>query len=322
MKKVISYLIPAAIILCIAAFILYNKMINAPKYNDSYVNGNTAGNLYNNGLFCEYDGKIYFANSDDNNRLYCMNPDGSELKKLSDDSVASINADEHYVYYVRTGGSGDSNFSFLHYNTNSLCKIRRDGKGSVVILDDAPALYASLVGNYIYYLHYDTQTATTLYRVKIDGTEQMQISTEPYFTCSTNGPYIYYNGIEGDHNIYQYDTATGDQTLLYEGNCWMPIVEGTTVYFLDCIDSYSLAKVDLTTGEKTILCTDFVEFFNIYNDTIYFQRNGSEPALCKMNRDGSNYSVIREGVFNSINIISGFIYFKDFYTEELYRLPI
>ena len=46
------------------------------RYNDGYVNGNTAGNLYNEGYFCEKDGIVYFANPADNYCLYSMNPDG------------------------------------------------------------------------------------------------------------------------------------------------------------------------------------------------------------------------------------------------------
>ena len=322
MKKIITFIIIGIAVIAAISLSLFTRHMNAPKYNDGYVNGNTAGNLYNNGLFCEYGNYIYFANPDDGNRLYRMNRNGSDMEKICNDSVASINVDENYIYYVRTGGDSTSDFSFFHYNTNSLCKIRRDGKGDVIILDEAPALYASLVGNYIYYLHYDTETATTLYRVKIDGEGMQQVSTEPYFTCATNGQYIYYNGLDGDHNIYQYDTATGSQSLLYKDNCWMPIVEGNYVYFLDLNDNYSLAKVDLTTQEKTTICDDFVECFNLYNGTIYFQRSGKEPALCKVDVDGTNYSVIRNGVYNSLNIAGNVLYFVEFSSEELYRMPL
>ena len=65
------------------------------------MNGNTAGNLYNGGLFCEYDGTVYFSNPSDGGKLYSMSPDGSNLAKLCDDTVSYINADEHYLYYVR-----------------------------------------------------------------------------------------------------------------------------------------------------------------------------------------------------------------------------
>ena len=32
-------------------------------YNTDYVNGNSAGNLYNGGLFCEKDGTVYYRSS-------------------------------------------------------------------------------------------------------------------------------------------------------------------------------------------------------------------------------------------------------------------
>ena len=322
MKKIITMIIVILAVVGIGAAVLYNKSINTPKYNSSYVNGNTAGNLYNGGLYCEYDGMLYFANPDDNNRLYCKSKSGSELKMLSEDSAGSINVDENYVYYVRTGGNGEEDFSFMHFNTNSLCKIRRDGKGEVIILDEAPAMYASLVGNYIYYLHYDTETATTLYRVKIDGTEKAQVSPQPYYTCSTDGQYIYYNGLDGDHNIYRYDTATGSQSLIYQGNCWMPDVRGNYVYFMDCEDSFSLAKVDLSTGEKTTLCNDWIDCYNIHNGWIYFQRSGQEPALCKMDINGNNYEVLRNGAYTNLNIANGLLHFNDFSNGQALRIPL
>lgn len=322
MKKIITFIILGLLVIAGIVLSIFTRQMNAHRYNDEYVNGNTAGNLYNNGLFCEYNGKIYFANESDGNRLYCMDINGSNQEKLCDDSVASINVDENYVYYVRTGGDNNSNFSFFHYNTNSLCKIRRDGRGEVFILDEAPALYASLVGNYLYYLHYDTETATTLYRVKNDGTEMEQIDIQPYYPCATKGQFIYYNGITSDHNIYQYDTVSGSHSTFYSGNCWMPIIEGNFLYFLDLDDNYSLAKVDLSTKEKTIICDDFIECFNIHNGIVYFQRSGKKPALCKINTDGSNYAVIRDGAYNSLNIAGNVLYFKEFSTEKTYHLPL
>lgn len=322
MKKIFTFIILGIVIIAAVILSIFTKQMNAHKYNEGYVNGNTAGNLYNNGLFCEYKDKIYFANADDGNRLYCMDKNGANQEKLSEDSVASINVDENYVYYARTGGDTDSGYSFFHYNTNSLCKIRRDGKGEVFILDEAPAMYASLVGNYLYYLHYDTETATTFYRVKNDGTEMEQISSQPHYPCATNSQYIYYNGISGDHNIYQYDTVTGSRSVLYTGNCWMPVIDGDYVYFLDLDNNYALAKVDLSNNEKTIICNDFVECFNLYNGTIYFQRGGNSPALCKINTDGSQYTVIKDGAYNSLNIAGGILYFVEFSSEKMYRLPL
>lgn len=322
MKKLISFIL---IFLCVAGIggiSLYNYQVNKNLYNEEYVNGNSAGNLYNSGLFCEYDDIIYFANPNDGNQLYMMNTDGTGVKKISDDSAAFINADENYIYYTRTGDNSESQFSFLHVYTHSLCKLRRDLKGEVKVLDTDPCMYASLVGNDIYYIHYNSTEASTLYKIKNDGEGKGQVFPQPYFTCSTNGQYIYYNGLEKDHNVYRYDTATASQSLLYEGNCWMPIVNGNYLYFMDCEDSYSLARVDLSTREEITLADDWVDCFNLYNGVIYFQRNGKNPAFCSVKVDGSDYTVLKEGIFTEINVAGDLVFFKDYSSEQFYKMSI
>ena len=91
MKKIIT-----AVIIILAATgigfggFMYYRHHQTTMNNESAV-GNTSGNLINGGLFCEYDGKIYFANPNDNNKLYVMNSDCTSITKLSEDSVASLN---------------------------------------------------------------------------------------------------------------------------------------------------------------------------------------------------------------------------------------
>ena len=66
--------------------------------NDEFETGNTAGNLNNKGLFCEQDGIVYFSNAYDNNVLYSMSPDESNVKRLNNVSVASLNADPKRIF--------------------------------------------------------------------------------------------------------------------------------------------------------------------------------------------------------------------------------
>ncbi len=98
MKKAIGIIIAVLVVIAIAGISIYSVLDNKIKYNDSYVNGNSAGNLYNAGLFCESNGTVFFANPDDNYRLYSMDLDGSNLKKLCSDTAMYINADDNYVY--------------------------------------------------------------------------------------------------------------------------------------------------------------------------------------------------------------------------------
>ena len=149
MKKSKLILLIFVIILILGGIALFTNLKDRTIYNKSYVNGNSAGNLYNAGLFCEDRGTVFFANPDDNYRLYSMDSNGDHLKKLCDDTVMYINADEHYIYYVRNNDRNSASFAFFTFDNNSLCRITRDGK-QLKILDPDPCIYATLIGNYVY----------------------------------------------------------------------------------------------------------------------------------------------------------------------------
>ena len=309
LRTIIIILIIAA--LC-AGIGIWRYTTTRTLFNTGYTRGNTGGNLYNFGLFCEYDNVVYFANPDDSYRLYSMTRSGGDLKKLSDDTVSFINADEHYLYYVRSNTSKDDHFSFLHVNTNSLCRVNKTG-GKVKILDPDPSVYAVLVGNYVYYLHYDEKTASTLYRVKIDGSEKEMIDKTPYFTCSTENRFIYFNGQELDHNIYRYDTENGTRTTLLAANTWMPIVENDTAYYMDVGNNYALVKTDLLTQETTVITNDRVDCFTIYGDYAVYQKSDQEhPALIRVKLDGTGKETIMEGNFRHLNLVGSELYFRPF----------
>lgn len=319
MKKIWKRLLFILCIILIAGAVFIIRYINRFKYNDSFVNGNTAGNLYNDGYFCEHNGIVYFANPSDHDCLYSMNPDGTDIKKLVNQSVSYINVDDHYIYYCKLQGRSDSAFSFLPINTNSLCRLRIDGKGEPEILDSDPCMYASLVGNYIYYLHYDKEKGTTLYKIKIDGTGKEQVAKESFFTASTDGKYIYYNGLNDNHNVYQLDTTTDQSSVIYEGNCWMPIKSGNTLYYLDCENDYRIARAELTTGEQTFVTDCRVDCYNVYGDKIFFQKNdAASPAFCCINTDGTGYQEIKNGNYTSIQVTSRYVYFTDFSNKIIY----
>lgn len=323
MKKTLRVLIPILMILAIAGIAAYQKYIGRTILNDGYVNGNTAGNLYNGGLFCEHGNTIYFSNPNDNYYLYSMNTAGGNVQKLCDDIASHINADDHYVYYVRNNTS-IKEISNLDFNKNSLCRYDIKQK-KIKVLDRDPSMYASLIGNYIYYIHYNTETASTLYRVKIDGSEQEQVDSNPYFTCSANGQYFYYNGIKTDHNIYQLDTATGSTQTICQGNFWMPSADNEAIYFLDCEQNYALMRLGRSQAEPSALVSDRIETYNVYGDTVFFQKNNldGDAALCSIQADGSGYRELLPGNYENINVTSQFVYFNTVGQKDMiYKIPL
>ncbi len=326
MKKAMPIIILALIFLAFLGIAIGRKVGEKTIYNTNYVNGNTPGNLYNAGLFCESNGTVFFANPDDNNRLYSMDANGSNLAKLCNDTVMYINADDHYVYYVRDNTSGSSSgadgkpaFPYFSFNTNSLCRINRDGK-NVKILDEDPCIYATLIGNYIYYLHYDTDTATSLYKVKIDGSERKMVSKNYMFTCCADGQYFYTNGMTTDGNIYRYDTTSDTLTSIYTCSSYKPIVlDGSNAYYMDVTHNNRLVHLNLNVGNPTYLSNDSIDLYNVYGSTIFYQNfNGKESALCYVKNDGNNRTVLSYGTYSCINVTSYYAYFTDYKTNQVY----
>jgi len=315
-------IVPIIIIIVIIVIVILKILNGRTIYNDGYVNGNLPGNLYNEGKFCEIDGVVYFSNPDDNGYLYSMNSDGTEVTKIIDDIPSYINADDHYVYYVRNNSSKTSQFSFLHVNENSLCRVNRKNK-NLKILDSSPSLYVSLSGNYLYYLRYSRGNATQLYKIGIDGKNKELIDNTPYYTCSANNEYLYYTGLDEDHNIYQYNTETGQVRTLLEGNYWMPEITDPALYYIDLVNDYSLCSLDFTSGSISKLSADMVESFVVYDDVIYYIRlangeNGS--AVCRMTTTGENREVLALGDYKNLSVTSKYVFFTDFDGTSTYKV--
>ena len=275
--------------------------------------------MYNGGLFCEHNGVVYFANLQDAGRLYSMDPSGNDIKKISDDSVKYINADDNYIYYVRDNTNRDTQYYFSSFNNNSLCRLSIKGH-KLKILDEDPCIYASLIGNYIYYLHYDEKNATTLYKVCIDGTDRKQVKNHYVFTCSASGQYFFFNSPK-DGKLYKMDTDTDQEELAFDCNCYKPIVDDDNAYYLDVNQNNALVHTSLSTGKPITLSKDFIELYNVYGSYIYYQRGGSNPALCMIKNDGSDFKEIALGEYTNINVTSYYIYFQDFKTGNVYYTP-
>ena len=197
--------------------------------------------------------------------------------------------------------------------------------GSEMCIRDSkdPCLYASLVGNYIYYLHYDDKDATTLYKIGIDGEGRKKVYSPYIFTCSTLGQYIYTSGTESDGAIYQLDTASDSLSKVYECNSFKPIVTSDdNVYYMDVDQNNALVHTNMKSGHPVTLTKDSLDLYNVYGSSIFYQRYSEDhPALCMIKNDGSGYQELAQGNYSNINVTSSYIYFTDFKTKEMFCTP-
>ena len=317
---------PRNIILIIVFSIAAAALIVLPLYrkqaslNSEYFTGNPGGNLYNSGLFCEQDGKVYFANPGESGALYVMNPDESDVKKLAGVSVESINADSTRIYYTLSGESAGSGLGYIRKATG-LFSIRKNGGDSICYTQDAIGV-ASLVGNYIYYQHYDESKGTYLDRVKIDKSDNTTVIPAMVNPASADSGYIYFAGVpvsngthtEGDMYLHMLDTRTGEDTVLYEHQMYQPVYDNGYIYYLDLETKYQLHRYSPATGEDIALTTERVDMFNVGSGMIYYQTDSSSPeaALKRMTTDGMDQEIVATGIYCDINMTSQFVYFHSY----------
>lgn len=324
MKKILLILTPLLAIAA-AAGIYFMAQSDKFQYNAKTAIGNTAGNLYNGGSFCEYNDKIYFANPCDNNQLYVMDSDCTNASLLSTDKVSSINICGNYLYYSQNNYSGASEHSSFRNQLFGIHRMTLDGKGSIA-LDDSKCGIGVLSGNNIYYQHYDESSALTLYQTKIDNTEKKALLNKSFVPASVNNGLIYYADMYNKNMICTYNPSTGEDTVIYSVNAYMVDATDSYIYYIDLSKEYALVRINRASGTVEQLYkpkSGKVINYNRYGNKIFFQVEGEvDTGLYRMNSDGTAIEFIASGDISSIHCTSQYTFFRYYNVAGyLYRVP-
>ena len=306
-KRIIIGVIVTLLLVLLFAVMIY---VNRVPANPEGTVGNTAGNLNNSGLFCEYNDTVYFANSYDGSSLYAMSSDETDIRKLNSLEVQNILAGGKYLYYFQTGSTSTSGFGQVQ-GRRSFNRCNLNGKDAVTLTTDV-VVTAQLVNNYLYML-ISTSSGPSFYKMKIDKSDKTvlaALSINP--ACARDGV-IYYNGVENDHYLYALNTANDTSSEVWAGNLWYPILWDNYVYYMDVAENYRLCRYSLSLGVIEVLTNDRVDCFNVGGGYIYYQKNDrTAPQLICMRTDGSNAFVVAEGNYTDINMTSQYVYFHSF----------
>lgn len=315
-KKPLRFIIPGILILLLIVGICLEKRgvhISIPEGTL----GNTAGNIRGEGRFCEYGGKVYFSNPYDNGALYVMNPDGSGIKRLLNSSVSYINAGGDYLFYYLENSKGGTGLGHIR-STTGIYRSTLKGK-ETSCLDPDMATMMLLIDDHLYCQHYDNTDFSTLHKIPVSGSdEEIELSKDIVETACVVDGTIYYSGLTEDHYLYAWDTETDTSSMIWNGNTSYPTVLGTYVFFMNVDADYRLFRYNMASGELIALTEERLDFYNIYDNMIYYQTNGtSAPALMRMNLDGDGKEVVREGVYRRINATSAYTYFQPFDEDNI-----
>lgn len=323
MKNKISYIILSVIFIGLIAFLfVLAAMGKITKQNDGTVLGNTAGNLYNGGLFCEQNGVIYFANHNDDNSLYRMDAAScSGIEKLHHDRVCYLNADENYLYYSRMNHQREEGSAsiFTLFNTGLYRVNRKNGKNLHCIYYN-PCGLTLLYGNELFYQHYEEGKGLSLHRVGTDGENNSEFSSDALLPACVSDGLFYYAGVNKDHYLHTLNPATGETATLLERSTYFPMVSNGSIYFMTLGD-YAIHRYNPTTGTSEKLISEPCATYNISNDGryLYYQVDRTDNnRICVLDLDTMTSTTILEGNFSQIHVTSNYVFFTDFAETTVY----
>lgn len=323
LSKVKNILITLVIltVLVIGGVIIYSS--GRTFFNDEEVIGNTAGNIYNGGLFCEKDGKIYFSNDLADGSLYVMKSDCSNIKKVSDDKAVYINVDENYIYYVRANNTRENNAgSFLMFYNTGVFRINQNGSNLKAFTGN-PGAYLFLKGNNIYFQRYDVEIGLYLYKYQIDGELERLLLKEAVMPAAIIDNSIYYTNYAKDHNISAMDLSSFTSHAMYKGSFAYPIFIGDYIYYLDLENDYNLYRMNQDGSNPTLLVEERCSTYNITNkgNYLYYQVDDTKNnRICRMNLETMESETLLDGNYKQIHVTDNYVFFKDFDNTNTYLI--
>lgn len=307
------------VILVIGGMAAYSYFNNKVYFSSSTKQGNTAGNLYNGGLFCESDGRIYFSNPNDEYTLYSMNTDLTDFKKHYNDYVRYINADENYVYYSRMNNKKEngSQSIFVFYSTGVYRLNKRNN--SLAVITSEPSGSLMLFKNRLYYQVY-LNNSLTLHSVGIDNEHDVRLVTDDTPMVSAMNDTIYYAGRNKDHFIHSINSS-GNDSVAFEIDAHMPIATEKGVYYIDTTDNYKLRFVAFGSNESELVIDKNISWYNMSDDGrfIFYETDSEKEAgIYVFDIISSDITRILAGNFKWLNVAGGYCFFYDFSKELAY----
>lgn len=322
MKRIIILIVTVlGLMIAIGAGVIVYRYENQAPNNPAYASGNLAGNLYNGGYFCEYNGEVYYSNTSDHNYLYRIQADKTIVKE-KEASVFCLNIYDGYLYYSKDSFKSGTH-SYLSSNPYGIYQVNLKTKKKKC-LTNSMAPFITLCGNTVLYQEY-TDTSLYFSRSEVGEKNATRILEGGYVPACSEGGYLYYAELSENHNIYRYNPLNSRTELVYKGNCTQPICIGTTLYFIDLDDGYSLKRVNLSGGEPQVITSEHCINYNTDGVTVFVEIENSPSGafgLYRCNIDGTDMVQITEQACKYINMTNEYTYFTFFMDDSVwYRVP-
>ncbi|MCR5210354.1 MAG: DUF5050 domain-containing protein [Lachnospiraceae bacterium] len=336
MNKTVKTIIGIGVIVFIVGGLTLLRILGGREkkvpLNETGTVGNTAGNLYNGGLFCEKNGRVYFSNPYDSGRLYCLDKSSGEVVKLANGNAAFINAAGNYVYFYSDAASDQAGLGYVRRGRGIYRLDVNSKKKDNIMIAESTSDGMVLADNNIIYTSFgatdknDGNALVTLNTVSIAGGEpSVLFEGHPNVGC-VKGSCLYFSEMQKEGTLKMIDPISGDGADVSSERMFLPIAEGNKIYYLDSNDDYHIKVYDTSDDSIREISSRRCDTYNVYDDWIYFQTVDTSDAegyaLMRIRTDGSDEEVVRFGVHRNISITDDYVYFREFNNDvPIFRTP-
>lgn len=322
LKNIFIFLIVLSVLVITVLLIKIGSRL--PENPAEYA-GNTAGNIYNRGLFAEDENYIYFANLADDFRLYRATHDLTEVTRLNKDSVEYINPDASsaYLYYSRINYRQNTNGNTVFDMLDSGIYRFNPKKETLSRLYTETCGMVLLGGNTLFYQTHGSDGNFDFYSLAVntEDSDAKLVTSDYIMPANYKNGLLYYSGVTDDHCLYAMDPASGSASLFAELDCFQPIVTGNGTYFLSLAHDYSLFYLPDTSDTATLITNDRLSAYNISTDgtTLFYQvDDGKNNRLCRYDIATESETELLSGNYKNLNTVSHYLFFTDFAESTCY----
>lgn len=294
------------------------------KYKYAIGEGNTAGNINNNGYVAmDDDGYLYYNNTADKNQLYKHDTNGIFHNAIGTSDAQYINMSDEWIYF--------SNYS----DKGKLYRVKRDGSVKEKLNDEYSA-YITIVGDDIYYCNHSD--GGRLYRMKKDGSDVKEDKNhlkhghpisenekDQAAYINVIGDWIYYTNVSDNYRLYVVNKDGTYKARLSDVGTRSIQLDGEWIYYAASNGKLSKIKKD---GSKEIVPINGTAqkfdkgfYYNVLGDWVYYSNAEDKGKLYKAKTDGTGNPIKLTDISVSyVNIAYDTLYFVS--NKKLYKLPI
>lgn len=284
--------------------------VSAAYADDHRYYGNSFENISQGGTMLSYGDWIYYSNANVDSTVWKMKADGSEQTQVLDVAAWHISIQNDWMYY-------------REYESGHLCRFNLLDETKETLV--ARKVYEpKVVGHYIYYED-ESNDSFDLYRIDIDGSNEVKLTDGIILYCVVTDKRIYYLDTAVDRKGYSVDLDGNDKQLWYAGRVGTIDYYDGVLYFTDA-DKGGLYSLDPNTNDIKQISKLTMWSINVYNGWVYYADGNADGVLARTSLDDPNSKeTLGEHPCELVNVSGGWVQYHVRGLEEsegFYWIPI